>query len=179
VVDLVAKRLHQLDGRPLPRRAPTDRLPLPGGESADLEVLVEALRAREVPETQARHLVRHYGSEAAAVLNLVDRDRSLGEHILAGRPEIWAEVVHAVEREMAARLADVLIRRLHLFYEDPAHGNTVSTAVAVRMADLLGWGKSRRDDEVAEYTAEVKRARAFLREVPRISKDSGEKEASH
>ena len=177
VVDLVAKRLHQLDGRPLPRRAATDRLALPGGESADLEVLVESLRAREVPESQARHLVRHYGSEAAAVLNLVDRDRSLGEPILAGRPEIWAEVVHAVEREMAARLADVLIRRLHLFYEDPAHGSTVSTAVAAHMAALLGWDKSRRDDEVAAYTAEVKRARAFLREVPRISKESGEKEA--
>ena len=176
VVDLVAKRLHRLDGRPLPPRAATDRLALPGGESADLEVLVESLRAREVPESQARHLVRHYGSEAAAVLNLVDRDRSLGEPILAGRPEIWAEVVHAVEREMAARLPDALIRRLHLFYEDPAQGSTVSTAVAAHMAGLLGWDKSRRDDEVTAYTAEVKRARAFLREVPRISKESGEKE---
>ena len=77
---------------------------------------------------------------------------------------------------MAARLADVLIRRLHLFYEDPAHGSTVSTAVAAHMAELLGWDKSRRDDEVAAYTAEVKRARAFLREVPRISKESVEKE---
>jgi len=177
VVDLVAKRLHQLDGRPLPRRAPTDRLPLPGGESADLEVLVESLRAREVPDAQAQHLVRFYGSESAAVLNLVDRDRSLGEPIIAGRPEVWAEVVHAVEREMATRLADVLIRRLHLFYEDPAHGSTVSTAVAARLADLLGWDKARREEEVTDYTAEVKRARAFLREVPRISKETGQKEA--
>jgi glycerol-3-phosphate dehydrogenase len=176
-VDLVAKRLRQLDGRPLPSRAATDRLPLPGGESADLDVLVDSLRAREVPEAQARHLVRHYGSEAAAVLNLVDRERSLGEPIIAGRPEVWAEVVHAVEREMAARLSDVLIRRLHVFYEDPAHGSTVSTAVATRMAGLLGWDKSRREDEVADYTAEVKRARAFLREVPRISKETGQKEA--
>jgi glycerol-3-phosphate dehydrogenase len=177
VVDLVAKRLHQLDGRPLPRRARTDRLPLPGGDSADLEVLVESLRAREVPDAQAQHLVRFYGSEAAAVLNLVDRDRSLGEPIIAGRPEVWAEVVHAVEREMATRLADVLIRRLHLFYEDPAHGSTVSTAVAARLGGLLGWDKARREDEVTDYTAEVKRARAFLREVPRISKDTGQKEA--
>jgi glycerol-3-phosphate dehydrogenase len=154
VVDLVAKRLHQLDGRPLPRRAPTDRLPLPGGESADLEVLVESLRAREVPDAQAQHLVRFYGSESAAVLNLVDRDRSLGEPIIAGRPEVWA-----------------------LFYEDPAHGSTVSTAVAARLADLLGWSKARQDEEVADYTGEVKRARAFLREVPRISKETGQKEA--
>lgn len=168
-VDRVAKQLRQLDGRPLPPRAATDRLPLPGGETADLEVLVDSLRGREVSAAQARHLVSHYGSEAAAVRNLVDRDRSLGEPIIAGRPEVWAEVVHAVEREMAARLSDVLIRRLHVFYEDPAHGNTVSTAVAARMAELLGWDDSRREDEVANYTAEVKRARAFLKEVPRVT----------
>jgi glycerol-3-phosphate dehydrogenase len=173
-VDRVAKRLHKLDGRPVPPRAATDRLPLPGGESADLGVLVDSVRARGASEVQAQHLVRHYGSESAAVLNLVDRDRSLGDPIIAGRPEVWAEVVHAVEREMAARLADVLIRRLHLFYEDPAHGSTVSSVVAGRMAELLGWDDARREDEVAHYTAEVKRARAFLREVPRISKETSE-----
>jgi glycerol-3-phosphate dehydrogenase len=171
-VDRVATQLRQLDGRPLPRRAATDQLPLPGGESADLDVLMDSLRAREVPAAQARHLVHHYGSEAPAVRNLVDRDRSLGEPIIAGRPEVWAEVVHAVEREMAARLGDVLIRRLHLFYEDPAHGSAVSSAVAARMAGLLGWDKSRCENEEANYTAEVKRARAFLREVPRVSKDT-------
>jgi glycerol-3-phosphate dehydrogenase len=168
-VDRVAKRLHQLDGRPLPPRAATDRLPLPGGESSDLDVLLEALRERGLPEAQAQHLIHHYGSESAAVLNLVDRDRALGESIITGRPEIWAEVVHAVEREMAARLADVLVRRLHIFYEDPAHGSTASSAVAARLAELLGWDDARREQEVADYTAEVKRARAFLREVPRLS----------
>jgi glycerol-3-phosphate dehydrogenase len=175
-VDRVAKQLRRLDGRPLPPRAATDRLPLPGGESADLEVLAEALRARGVTDAQIQHLIRHYGSESAAVMNLVDRDRALGEPIIAGRPEVWAEVVHAVEREMAARLTDVLIRRLHLFYEDPAHGSTVSPAVAARLAELLGWDDVRRDEEVADYTVEVKRARAFLREVPRISKELGQKD---
>ncbi len=108
MVDRVARRLHELDGRPIPRRPPTDRVPLPGGETADLEVLVEAARAREVPEPTARHLVQAYGSEAPAVLNLVERDRALGKPIIPGRPEIWAEVTHAVEREMALRLGDVL-----------------------------------------------------------------------
>jgi glycerol-3-phosphate dehydrogenase len=94
MVDVVAKRLRALDGRPLAPRAATDRLPLPGGEAADLEVLVESLRARDLPEGHARHLVRRYGSEAAAILNLVERDRSLGEQIVAGRPEGWAEVAY-------------------------------------------------------------------------------------
>src|SRR5205814_3677701 len=119
VVDRVARRLHELDGRAVARRAATDRIPLPGGEAAELEVLVEAARARGAREASARHLVAQYGSEAAAVLNLVDRDRKLGEAIVPGRPEIWAEVDYAARRELAARLQDVMIRRLHLFYEVP------------------------------------------------------------
>src|SRR2546427_10234165 len=172
VVDRVAARLHALDGRPRAPRPPTDRMPLPGGEARDLEILVKTAAAR-VPEATARHLVRRYGSEAAAVLNLVDRDRALGEPIVRGRPDLWAEVVHTVEREMAVRLSDVLIRWLHLFYEDPPRGNAAAPLVAARMARLLDWDEARREEEVAAYAAEVKRARAFLREVPRSSSATG------
>jgi len=159
VVDRVAARLHALDGRPLPPRAPTDRLPLPGGESRDLDVLVEAARARGAAEGTARHLVASYGSEAAAVLNLVDRDRRLGESIIGGRPEIWAEVAYAVEREMAVRVQDVLVRRLHLFYEIPDHAQSVVTKVAARMKQLLGWDDVREAEELRDYFQIVERSR--------------------
>src|SRR5437879_11148147 len=95
VVDRVAARLHELDGRPVAPRPATDLLPLPGGEAAELEVLVEAARARGAQEATARHLGANYGSAAAAILNYVDRDRSLGEPLIAGRPEIWAEVSYS------------------------------------------------------------------------------------
>ena len=159
VVDRVAARLHELDGRPLPPRAQTDRQPLPGGEAAELEVLVEAARARGASETTARHLVAYYGSEAAAVLNLVDRDRPLGEPIVAGRPEIWAEVTYGVEREMAVRLQDILIRRLHLFYEAPDQAQSVVPKVAARMKQLLGWDQTREAEELRDYFQIVERGR--------------------
>ena len=159
VVDRVAARLHELDGRPLPPRAQTDRQPLPGGEAAELEVLVEAARARGASETTARHLVAYYGSEAAAVLNLVDRDRPLGEPIVAGRPEIWAEVTYGVEREMAVRLQDILIRRLHLFYEAPDQAQSVVPKVAARMKQLLGWDQTREAEELRDYFQVVERGR--------------------
>src|SRR5881396_1300530 len=151
VVDRIATRLHELDGRPTARRAATDRLPLPGGEAAELEVLVEAARARDASEATARHLVANYGSEAAAVLNLVDRDRRLGDPLIAGRPEIWAEVDYAVEREMAVRVRDVLIRRLHLFYEFRDHAQGVVAPVAARMRKLLGWDETREAEELRDY----------------------------
>jgi len=159
VVDRVAARLHELDGRPLPPRAQTHRQPLPGGEAAELEVLVEAARARGASETTARHLVAYYGSEAAAVLNLVDRDRPLGEPIVAGRPEIWAEVTYGVEREMAVRLQDILIRRLHLFYEAPDQAQSVVPRVAARMKQLLGWDQTREAEELRDYFQIVERGR--------------------
>jgi glycerol-3-phosphate dehydrogenase len=165
VADRVAARLHELDGRPVAPRPPTDRLPLPGGEAAELEVLVEGARARGVTEGTARHLVASYGSEAAAVLNLVDRDRALGDHMVPGRPEIWAEVAHAVEREMAVRVQDVLIRRLHLFYEYAEQAAAVAAPVAQRMKKLLGWDDVREAEELVDYFKVVERARAFRAEL--------------
>src|SRR2546425_33831 len=120
---------------------------------------VAAARARGASEATARHLVAYYGSEAAAVLNLVDRDRPLGQPILAGRPEIWAEITYAVEREMAVRVQDVLVRRLHLFYEVPDHGQSVIPAVTARMKQLLGWDASREADELRDYFQIVERGR--------------------
>jgi len=159
VVDRVAARLHELDGRPVAARARTDRQPLPGGEAAELEVLVEAARARGASEATARHLVAYYGSEAAAVLNLVDRDRRLGEPIIAGRPEIWAEVTYAVERELAVRVQDILIRRLHLFYELADQARSIVPRVAAKMKQLLGWDDVKEAEELRDYFQIVERSR--------------------
>jgi len=169
VVDRVASRLHALDGRPRAPRPPTDRLALPGGETTDVEGLVKGAMERGVRESVARYLVGTYGSEAAAVLNLVDRDRALGQPIVTGRPELWAQVVHAMEREMALRLSDVLIRRLHPFHTTSDQAVPASDAVADRMATELGWDAARRAHEVEAYVREVERSRAFAREVARVS----------
>jgi glycerol-3-phosphate dehydrogenase len=171
VTDRVAARLHQLDGRPIAPRPPTDRLPLPGGEAAELDVLREGARARGVPDATARHLVASYGSETPAILNLVDRDRGLGEPIVPGRPEIWGEVAHAVEREMALRVQDVLIRRMHLFYEYPEQGSAVAAPVAQRMKKLLGWDDVREAEELLDYFRLIERSKFYLH--PRPDADPG------
>jgi glycerol-3-phosphate dehydrogenase len=159
VVDRVAAALHKLDGRAVAGHPPTGEQALPGGESAALDVLVASARARGASDATARHLVAYYGSEAPAILNLAERDRALGEPLMAGRPEIWAEVTHAVEREMAVRLQDVLMRRLHLFYECRDQGSAVANAVATRMKKLLGWDDSREAEELGDYVQVVERAR--------------------
>jgi len=168
-VDRVARRLRGLDGRPAAPAPPTDRLPLPGGESANLDVLLDAAQRRGVSAATARHLVASYGTESAAVLNLVDRDRALGRPLVPEHPEIVAEVVHAVEREMAMRVVDVLVRRLHIFHEDQGHARTTAPAVASRMGQLLGWDEGRELEEVAEYYAQLGRSLGFAKGMARAS----------
>lgn len=170
VVDVVAARLHRIDGRPVPPRAPTELQALPGGDSAALDVLIDSLLVRNIKESTARHLVMNYGSEAAAVANQVEKNRVLGRPLVEGRPEIRAEVSHAVEREMAMRLSDVLARRLHLFHLAPGASVKVAAAVARKMRELLKWTPTREADELAAYIEEVKRSRLFLTEVTRGSK---------
>jgi glycerol-3-phosphate dehydrogenase len=170
VVDVVAARLHRIDGRPVPPRAPTELQALPGGDSAALDVLIDSLLVRDIKESTARHLVMSYGSEAAAVANQLEKNRVLGRPLIEGRPEIRAEVSHAVEREMAMRLTDVLARRLHLLHLAPGASVKVAAAVARKMRELLKWTPNREADELAAYIEEVKRSRLFLTEVTRGSK---------
>ena len=167
VVDAVAAKLRALDGRRCPP-APTDREPLPGGEVADLEQLVQELGKERVPEPVARHLVDTYGSESAAVANLAAREPALGRPLLEGRPILQAEVVHQARREMALTVADVLVRRTRLFYSDASQGTGAAPAVAGLMAKELGWDAGREAGMLADYLEEVKRMRQAITPPPAI-----------
>ncbi len=138
-----------------------DRVPAPPRE-------LDGAMDRGASDRTARHLVARYGSESAAVLNLVDRDRALGRPIVAGRPALWAEVAHAVEREMAVRLSDVLVRRLHLFYATSDQGVPAASPVAEWLAEPLGWDAPRRAEEVTGYRELVERSRAFAKEAATV-----------
>jgi glycerol-3-phosphate dehydrogenase len=165
LVDRVAVRLQDADGRPRAPAPPTDREPLPGGETARPDVLQPSLVEQGASPETAAHLVRCYGSEAPAVLNRAKRNRVLLGPITDGRPEIRAEVEHIVEREMAMRLGDVLTRRLHLFWQTADQGLGAAPAVARKLRELLGWDGEREAAELAAYRDEVVRARACLGEV--------------
>ena len=158
LVDAVGAKLHALDGR---RASPgfTDREPLPGGEIADLEQLVRELGKERVPEPVARHLVDTYGSEASAVANLAAREPALGKPLLDGWPVLQAEVVHQARREMALTVADVLVRRTHLFHCDASQGTGAAPSVAGLLARELGWDAGREAESLAAYLDEVNRMR--------------------
>jgi glycerol-3-phosphate dehydrogenase len=164
-VDLTARRLVALDGRPVPPKARTDREPLPGGEVRDLDLLVRDLEREETPRPVAERLVRTYGSEATAVVRLARSDPSLARPIVERHPSLRAELVHAIRREMALKLSDLLVRRTHVFHEAEHHALPEAPALVELAASELEWSAARKAQELAAYLEDVDRSLAFRGEL--------------
>jgi glycerol-3-phosphate dehydrogenase len=163
-VDFTARILRDQGGREVPG-SPTAHLPLPGApldgwEELSARVHAEAAALGIGPES-AERLARAYGEEAGEVLAAVAREPSLGAPLVAGLPYLWGEVPHALRREMALTLEDLLRRRMHLFYEADDGGLGVARAVAERMAEHpgIGWSRAQVEAQVEAYRGEVKRTR--------------------
>ncbi len=152
-VDLVGRRL----GRKAPR-PPTDVIPLPGGNAADLEPFRARGAPLGLPAVVSDRLVDRYGTECAGIHNLGLKHRALFDRLHPAHPAIEAEVLHAVRREMALTVEDVMVRRLHLYFETRDHGLRATERVAELMAGELGWSVERRRAEVARYRQYVARA---------------------
>jgi glycerol-3-phosphate dehydrogenase len=159
VVDQAMRELRHRDGRPRHAEARTDEDPLPGGEAADLSQFRERGLELGIDAASVDHLLRHYGTEAAGIFNLGGADRRLFRRLLAPHPAIEAEVIHAVRRELAQTVEDVLVRRFHLYYEHPGHGTPAAQRVAELMGEELGWDAGRIAEEVERYLSFVKRER--------------------
>lgn len=152
VVDAAAKMLH----RPV-RRAPTARVPLPGGAIRSLDEEIDAAREAVGDRAIADHLVHAYGAEWREVWEIAGRDRALAAPLEPGLPYIAAELHWGVRREMALDLADLLIRRLHIAFETRDHGLAIAPDAARAVAPLLGWTERRIDTEIASYREAVAR----------------------
>jgi glycerol-3-phosphate dehydrogenase len=151
MVDLVTRTLHHQDGRPRAPRAPTDTEVLPGGEVRDLEPLGQPGLELGIPIATVDHLLAHYGTECAAIYNLVRERRALLQPLSPEHPAIEAEVLHHARRELAQRVDDVLVRRVHLFYETADQGIGASRRVAELLGGELGWDADRIAAEDLRY----------------------------
>jgi glycerol-3-phosphate dehydrogenase len=123
----------------------------------DLAAELAAARAATGAEDIAGRLVHAYGGAWHQVWARAQGDPSLGTRLVKGHPFIGAEVVHAVEAELACSLADVMIRRLHLAFEVRDQGLAVAPRVAALMAPLLGWTDRGIEGALLDYASEVNR----------------------
>lgn len=159
LVDEVVAELGRREGRTRPGAAGTEAEPLPGGEAADLAPMRQTVLDLGLGEATADHLLRHYGTEAAAICNLGRLDRGLLSPLHPEHPAIEAEVIHHARRELATRIDDVLVRRIHLHYETADHGARAAPRVAALLGRELDWDGDRIARELAAWTSLTQAAR--------------------
>ena len=108
-----------------------------------------------------KHLRTVYGARAGSILRKIAQVPSLGRPYAPGCPVTPAEVIHAVEREGAVRLADLLFRRFHPLMMEArirsAPGKAVAEGASRLMASWLGWTEERRLKELVNLTEEWER----------------------
>jgi glycerol-3-phosphate dehydrogenase len=136
----------------------TAEVPLPGG--ADFPA---GDAAEEEPQSREEHIRRRYGALAGEVAALVRGDEGLGERAVSDRPDLVAELVHAVEYEMACSIDDVLSRRVPLALRSRERDGIVLRTVATILAKRFGWDEARLESEVAAYREHLRRESAAFR----------------
>jgi glycerol-3-phosphate dehydrogenase len=133
------------------RAIETDRMVLPGAGISDFEALtIERARAvgLEVAPPIIRRITDVYGDRCAAIVTLMAERSDWRMPLVPGRPNVGAEIVHAIRHEMARTLGDLVIRRTELGAAGHAGPEIVNAAAAIA-AEELGWDDDRRNREIA------------------------------
>jgi len=132
------------------KKAGTDKEFLYGSEIEDIESYVKFCKTKysKLPPATADYLARIYGTEMENLLTSAGKDKSLTEPL---RPEgeIPAQVVYAIDNEMAFKLTDILFRRTGLGTLGHPGGKILG-----RIADIAGeklkWSTARKKEEILE-----------------------------
>ncbi|MGZ8375902.1 MAG: glycerol-3-phosphate dehydrogenase/oxidase [Gemmatirosa sp.] len=137
------------------RRPHTHARPLPGGALAPDE---RAQARRTIgDDAVADRLVRAHGTAWRDVWALAAHDARLAARVDAALPYVGAELVHAVDRELACTLADLLVRRTPIAFETRDAGRAAARTAAGIVAPLLGWDDAAVARALADYDREAAR----------------------
>jgi glycerol-3-phosphate dehydrogenase len=119
----------------------TAEKPLPGGWASDPARIARELvsgNGHGLSREQIDHLVWRYGSRTQEVVGLLRHDDGLRQLLVQGMPDIWAEAVFAVQREMAVRSDDILFRRTHVALKEPLGSSQVAGKISEKLNLLDG-----------------------------------------
>lgn len=92
-----------------------------------------------------------YGSDAAALAELIQNQPGLGESLHAALPICGAQVVWAARHEMARTVEDVLARRTRALFLNARAALAMSPAVGQLLANELGRDENWQRHQLAEF----------------------------
>lgn len=149
VVDRLVRQVPR-DLRP----CSTAQRPLPGASARAAEVREALYAGTALRPAVLDRLIGLYGSRAADVAALAERDPELAAEICPGRHAIAAEIVFAFHAEMATTLADVIMRRTMLGLDRDLGEGVLAAALEVARRHLA-WDAARLEEERAQYLGEI------------------------
>jgi glycerol-3-phosphate dehydrogenase len=141
--DTVNAVVRQLGESPKSRRCITKSLRLIGATTKSKDPVALAH-----PHS---HMLGRYGTEAAAVLALADGRPELLDPVVAGLPYTGAELLYAVQEEMAHSLDDVLARRTRAAIQQAQPTMAAAAASAHLIAGAMGWDEQEAADQAARF----------------------------
>lgn len=155
LVDLVVANLPGSSPAPWAEH-PTRKTPLPGGYIDNFEVYLkdaeaDAVRLFDVPHEAAEHIVRTYGTRWQQVLEPIRSDRGLAKPFPGSSECLGAEVVFAIENEMALELEDFLLRRSGFNWYAAYALRDAVPAVAQIFAERMGWDEAQQEASVNDF----------------------------
>ena len=147
MVDAILKRMKR---SPMPCR--TDSLPLPGcilkSDPRIQKAITEYSPSLSVKTID--RLFTIYGAKAIEVLALTRDNLELCQSLSPDLPDIKAQIVYAVETELAETIVDILRRRTTLFINGN-YGMDLLPVVSQTLQKYCGWTQERCDRAFDEY----------------------------
>ena len=147
--------------RPAPACATGDR-PLPGADGLTPGALTQAVaqyrspdRTYPIPLATLQHLFNTYGMRAWDVLKLTDDAPELAQPLQVELPDIRAQVVYAVQTELAQTLVDIGFRRL-LTAHRANYGRDALAPMVETLQQHCGWSEEECDRQLQAYHQYVK-----------------------
>ncbi|GAA3243875.1 glycerol-3-phosphate dehydrogenase/oxidase [Nonomuraea helvata] len=139
----------------------TDRIPLAGAEGyqALWNSRHRLAHTSGLHVARIEHLLQRYGSLIDEVLELIERDPSLGRPLSGADDYLRAEIVYAATHEGARHLNDVLTRRTRISIETFHRGLAVAQEAAELLAGPLDWDGEQVKREVEYYAKRVEAER--------------------
>ncbi|MDZ7373585.1 MAG: glycerol-3-phosphate dehydrogenase/oxidase [candidate division KSB1 bacterium] len=150
VTDLAVRRL----GVKTPG-AQTAETPLCGGEMESFAEFAQCklpLLRKYLPEKTAQVLLHCYGTRFQELIRYFEISPYWAEAVGPDLPVVKAQILHAVRREMACKLSDVVFRRTDMAMFGLPNAEALRTAAEI-MANELGWNGRRIRQEMEEVQA--------------------------
>ena len=102
-----------------------------------------------------KHLSETYGTQATALLTLMEQDSTLAEPLVNRHPFVKAEVIYAARAEMALTLEDLLLRRIRLGLVDWKAALSATPTAATLLGTELGWSPEYQQGQQDAFTGSI------------------------